>query len=138
MRSPVRSQASATIDPILTATATAAVTERLGVAVTKSTTFFHPYEVARIFATLDHLSGGRTGWNIVTSLNSAEAQNFGTESHLDHDPRYAHAPGAFDEFVDQVVPSCSAATYSAPSTPDRRCAIHLGLDPVPDLAPAFV
>ena len=90
------SQASATIDPILAATSIAAVTERLGVAVTKSTTFFHPYEVARIFATLDHLSGGRAGWNIVTSLNSAEAQNFGADSHLDHDTRYDRA----QEFVE--------------------------------------
>ena len=56
------------------------VTEKLGLAITKSTTYFHPYEVARIFATLDHLSQGRVAWNIVTSLNQAEAQNFGIES----------------------------------------------------------
>jgi FMN-dependent oxidoreductase (nitrilotriacetate monooxygenase family) len=85
------SQASATIDPTLVATSIAAVTQHLGVSVTKSTTFFDPYEIARSFATLDHLSGGRAGWNIVTSLNAAEAQNFGADAHVGHDSRYDRA-----------------------------------------------
>ncbi|MBF4163117.1 LLM class flavin-dependent oxidoreductase [Nocardioides acrostichi] len=84
-------QASATLDPSLVASSIAAVTRHLGVAVTKSTTYFHPFEVARLFASLDHLSGGRAGWNIVTSLSSAEARNFGLESALDHDLRYDRA-----------------------------------------------
>ena len=67
------------------------VTERLGLAITKSTTYFHPYEVARIFGTLDHLSRGRAGWNVVTSLNQAEAHNFGVQEHLGHDERYERA-----------------------------------------------
>ena len=84
-------QASATLDPSLVATSIAAVTDRLGVAITKSTTYFHPYEVARVFATLDHLSGGRAAWNVVTSLSQAEAQNFGVEEHLQHGLRYEQA-----------------------------------------------
>lgn len=88
-------QATATLDPTLVATSIAAVTERLGVAVTKSTTYFHPYEVARAYGTLDHLSRGRVGWNVVTSLNEAEAENFGADGHLEHDLRYDRA----DEFL---------------------------------------
>jgi len=84
-------QASATIDPSLVAAGLANVTKKLGLAVTKSTTYFHPYEVARIFGTLEHLSRGRAGWNVVTSLNQAEAQNFGSDNHLAHDERYDRA-----------------------------------------------
>ncbi|OZC49897.1 FMN-dependent monooxygenase [Rhodococcus sp. RS1C4] len=84
-------QASATIDPSLVAATLAGVTEKIGLAITKSTTYFHPYEVARIFSTLDHLSRGRSGWNVVTSLNQAEAQNFGIDNHLPHDERYDRA-----------------------------------------------
>lgn len=92
-------QAAATLDPTLVATSIAAVTRRLGIAITKSTTYFHPFEVARIFATLDHLSQGRVAWNIVTSLSSAEARNFGLENALDHDLRYDRA----QEFVEATV-----------------------------------
>ncbi|NDZ94051.1 LLM class flavin-dependent oxidoreductase [Streptomyces sp. SID6673] len=88
-------QAAATIDPTLVAASIAAVTSRLGIAVTKSTTYFHPYELARVFGSLDHLTRGRIAWNIVTSLSQAEAQNFGFESHLEHDERYLRA----EEFV---------------------------------------
>ncbi|MFF0501483.1 LLM class flavin-dependent oxidoreductase [Nocardia aobensis] len=93
IRVPLRSgtQASATIDPALVAAGLANVTDRIGLAITKSTTYFHPYEVARIFGTLDHLSGGRAAWNVVTSLNQAEAQNFGLDNHLGHDERYERA-----------------------------------------------
>ncbi|KQR97995.1 dibenzothiophene desulfurization enzyme [Williamsia sp. Leaf354] len=84
-------QASATLDPSVVAASIAAVTSRLGIAITKSTTYFHPYEVARIFASLDHLSRGRVAWNIVTSLSTAEAVNFGATEHLDHDLRYVRA-----------------------------------------------
>ncbi|GAB2850723.1 LLM class flavin-dependent oxidoreductase [Actinocorallia aurea] len=89
-------QASATLDPVLVASSIAAVTRHLGVAVTKSTTYFHPYDVARAFASLDHLSRGRAAWNIVTSLSQAEALNFGVAEHLEHDLRYDKA----QEFVE--------------------------------------
>jgi FMN-dependent oxidoreductase (nitrilotriacetate monooxygenase family) len=89
-------QATATLDPVLVAASIAAVTRQLGVAVTKSTTYFHPYDVARAFASLDHLSRGRAAWNIVTSLSQAEARAFGAAEHLAHDLRYDKA----QEFVE--------------------------------------
>ncbi|WP_227012608.1 MULTISPECIES: LLM class flavin-dependent oxidoreductase [unclassified Pseudonocardia] len=73
-------------------------TRRIGVGATYSTTYYDPFHVARTFATLDHLSGGRAAWNVVTSVNDSEAQNFGIESHLDHDQRYDRA----EEFLDAV------------------------------------
>jgi FMN-dependent oxidoreductase (nitrilotriacetate monooxygenase family) len=73
-------------------------TSRIGVGATYSTTYYAPFHVARTFATLDHLSGGRAAWNVVTSVNDSEAQNFGLESHLDHDQRYDRA----EEFLEAV------------------------------------
>ncbi|HWN35313.1 MAG TPA: LLM class flavin-dependent oxidoreductase [Pseudonocardia sp.] len=66
-------------------------TSRIGVGATYSTTYYDPFHVARTFATLDHLSGGRAAWNVVTSVNDSEAQNFGFEQHLGHDERYDRA-----------------------------------------------
>jgi FMN-dependent oxidoreductase (nitrilotriacetate monooxygenase family) len=84
------------LDPLLVGTAMAVVTQHLGIAVTRSTTYYHPYDLARAFATLDHLSNGRAGWNVVTSNRDSEAQNFGYNEHLEHDARYDRA----DEFLD--------------------------------------
>ena len=92
-------QATATLDPSLVASSIAAVTQHLGIAITKSTTYFHPYELARVFSTLDHLSKGRVAWNIVTSLSSAEARNFGLDQAIEHDERYTRA----QEFVEVAV-----------------------------------
>jgi FMN-dependent oxidoreductase (nitrilotriacetate monooxygenase family) len=69
----------------------AAVTEHLGLGATYSTTYYSPFHVARTFATLDHLSGGRAAWNVVTSVNDSEAQNFGFKEHIGHDERYDRA-----------------------------------------------
>ena len=66
-------------------------TSRIGVGATYSTTYYDPFHVARTFATLDHLSRGRAAWNVVTSVNDSEAQNFGLEQHLGHDERYDRA-----------------------------------------------
>jgi len=76
----------------------AAATEHLGLGATYSTTYYPPFHVARTFATLDHLSGGRAAWNVVTSVNDAEARNFGVEQHLGHDERYDRA----EEFIEVV------------------------------------
>jgi FMN-dependent oxidoreductase (nitrilotriacetate monooxygenase family) len=76
----------------------AASTKYLGLASTISTSYFHPFAVARAMATLDHLSGGRAAWNIVTSFQQAEAANFGLEDQLSRDERYDRA----DEFLDVV------------------------------------
>ncbi|MGX9883076.1 LLM class flavin-dependent oxidoreductase [Streptomyces sp. NPDC002276] len=78
--------------------AVAGATEHIGLGATYSTTYYQPFHVARTFATLDHLSGGRAAWNVVTSVNDAEAQNFGLDEHLEHDKRYDRA----EEFVEVV------------------------------------
>ena len=92
-------QATATLDPSIVAASIGAVTSKLGVAITKSATYFHPYELARIFASLDHITQGRVAWNIVTSLSQAEAQNFGFDDHVGHDERYVRA----EEFVSTAI-----------------------------------
>lgn len=84
------------LDPALLLSAIAAATSRIGLIGTASTTYSVPYDLARRFATLDHLSGGRAGWNIVTSTMENEAHNYGRNAHLGHADRYARAA----EFVD--------------------------------------
>jgi len=74
----------------------AAATRHIGLGATYSTTYYAPFHVARTFATLDHLSGGRAAWNVVTSVNDSEAQNFGFTEHIPHDARYDRA----DEFLE--------------------------------------
>jgi FMN-dependent oxidoreductase (nitrilotriacetate monooxygenase family) len=86
------------LDPVPVLALMAAATTRIGLGATRSTTYYHPYHLARTFATLDHLTRGRAAWNVVTSVNQSEAQNFGYEEHLAHDRRYDRA----DEFM-QVV-----------------------------------
>jgi FMN-dependent oxidoreductase (nitrilotriacetate monooxygenase family) len=76
----------------------AQATSRIGLGATYSTSYYQPFHVARTFATLDHLSHGRAAWNVVTSVNDSEAQNFGLDAHLGHDERYDRA----DEFLDVV------------------------------------
>jgi FMN-dependent oxidoreductase (nitrilotriacetate monooxygenase family) len=76
--------------------ALAVVTEHLGLIATASTTYNDPYHIARKFASLDHLSGGRAGWNVVTSGNPHEAMNFGLEEHVEHETRYRRAREFFD------------------------------------------
>ena len=79
--------------PIITAMGLAA--KNLGLGATYSTTYYSPFHVARLFASLDHFTHGRIAWNVVTSLNDSEAQNFGLQQHLEHDGRYEMA----DEFM---------------------------------------
>ncbi|GAA1019809.1 N5,N10-methylene tetrahydromethanopterin reductase [Acrocarpospora pleiomorpha] len=87
-----------TDDPLLGISAMAAATRHLGFAVTVSTTYEQPYAFARKMATLDHLTGGRIGWNIVTSALDSAARNLGRDSQLPHDERYAVA----EEFMEVV------------------------------------
>lgn len=84
------------MDPVPVLGAMAAVTQHIGLGATRSTTYDAPYNIAREFATLDHLSGGRVAWNVVTSMNDGEALNFGSVPHLGHDERYDRA----DEFME--------------------------------------
>lgn len=88
-----------TLEPLTLLPALAAVTERIGLIATASTTFNEPYNLARKFATLDLISGGRAGWNLVTSNSDFEAKNFNYEKQLQHEQRYERA----SEFHDVVV-----------------------------------
>jgi FMN-dependent oxidoreductase (nitrilotriacetate monooxygenase family) len=91
-----RSATVTSFDPLILLPALAVVTEHLGLIATASTTFEQPYHVARKFASLDHLSGGRAGWNIVTTSNPDAALNFGLDEHMEHDERYQRAREFFD------------------------------------------
>ncbi|MET4258924.1 FMN-dependent oxidoreductase (nitrilotriacetate monooxygenase family) [Bradyrhizobium sp. S3.12.5] len=87
------------MDPLIVLTTMGLVTDKLGLGATCSTTYYEPFDVARRFATLDLMSGGRAGWNVVTSLNDGEALNMGRDSHPEHDSRYDKA----DEFMEVVL-----------------------------------
>lgn len=89
---------SVKMDPTVVLMVMAMATSHLGLGATCSTTYYEPFHVARLFMTLDQMSGGRVAWNIVTSLNDSEAANFGRQMHLEHDERYDRA----DEFVELV------------------------------------
>src|ERR1700733_14265924 len=91
-------QYMAYFDPLTLLPALAAVTTHIGVVATATTSYNEPYHIARKFASLDHISGGRAGWNVVTSSNIAEAYNFGREQHYEHGERYDRAI----EFVEVV------------------------------------
>lgn len=85
-------------DPISVLAALSMTTRHIGLVATASTTYNAPYELARRLLTVDHLSGGRVGWNVVTTVRDAAAENFGRDGHPEHDERYARA----SEFVDVV------------------------------------
>ena len=98
-------------EPIGLLSALSVVTERIGLISTASTSYNEPYHVARKFASLDHLSNGRAGWNLVTSTTEAEAHNFGRDSHFSHGDRYARAAefaevvrGLWDSWEDDAFP----------------------------------
>ncbi len=83
--------ASTWLEPITTLGAIAGSTSHIGLIATASTTYSEPFNLARQFGSLDHISGGRVGWNIVTSWLAAAARNYGGESLVSHDERYEHA-----------------------------------------------
>ena len=93
-----RSAQTAELEPLTLLSALSAVTSRIGLVATASTTYNEPFHIARKWASLDRISGGRAGWNIVTSWSDAEARNFNRTEHLDYDTRYARAA----EFVEVV------------------------------------
>lgn len=111
-------------DPIVVLSAMAAVTRRIGLIGTASTSFDHPYHLARRFASLDHLSGGRAGWNIVTSSYRQEARNFGLTDMPEHDARYARAEDVVQAVLalwqswdaDARAPDKMAGRYLAPES----------------------
>jgi len=86
------------LEPVMALAGMASVTRNIGLIATATTTYNEPYNLARRFATLDHMSNGRAGWNLVTSQFEDEAANFGFSQHPDHASRYARA----EEFYDVV------------------------------------
>ncbi|WID96551.1 LLM class flavin-dependent oxidoreductase [Bosea vestrisii] len=104
-----RSHTVTSFEPFTLLSALAGATERIGLVATASTTFDAPYHIARRFASLDHISGGRAGWNIVTTSNPDAALNFGLDAHVDHGERYDRArefydvvTGLWDSFADDA------------------------------------
>jgi alkanesulfonate monooxygenase len=87
----MRKEPHRVLEPITLLSAIAAVTSRLGLIATGNTTYNEPFLLARSLASLDHISGGRAGWNVVTGGTLSEAQNFGREVHADHAERYDRA-----------------------------------------------
>src|SRR5215207_7497762 len=86
------------LEPITALAAIAAVTERIGLIATASTTYTEPFNLARQFGSIDHISNGRAGWNIVTSWLAASARNFGDTGQDSHADRYARG----EEFMEVV------------------------------------
>ena len=104
-----RSATASSFEPFTLLSALSMATENLGLIATGSTSFDEPFHLARRFASLDHISGGRAGWNIVTTSNPDAAKNFGLEDHLDHAERYRRArefyevvTGLWDSWADDA------------------------------------
>jgi len=104
-----RSHTVTSFEPFTLLSALAAVTDKIGLAATASTTFEEPYHIARRFASLDHISQGRAAWNIVTTSNPDSALNFGKDEHAEHGERYKRArefydvvTGLWDSFADDA------------------------------------
>ncbi len=104
-----RSHTVTSFEPFTLLSALAAVTDKIGLAATASTTFEEPYHIARRFASLDHISQGRAAWNIVTTSNPDSALNFGKDEHVEHGERYKRArefydvvTGLWDSFADDA------------------------------------
>jgi len=91
-----RSHTVSSFEPFTLLSALSQHTEHIGLVATASTTFDEPFHIARRFASLDHLSNGRAGWNIVTTSNPDSARNFGLDDHMPHDERYARAREFYD------------------------------------------
>jgi alkanesulfonate monooxygenase len=94
-----RTTGASRVEPLTLLAAMSSVTRHIGLIATMSTTYYEPFHIARFFAGLDQLSGGRVGWNVVTTYAEGEAQNFGRDVHLSHDERYERA----EEFTQVVL-----------------------------------
>lgn len=93
-----RTPRAAYFEPVTLLSALAVTTRNIGLVATASSTYHEPYNIARLFGSLDHLSGGRAGWNLVTSATDAEAMNFNRKGQDAHGDRYGRA----NEFIDVV------------------------------------
>ena len=108
----VETSGRAWLEPITSLGAIAVVTEHIGLIATASTTYTEPFNLARQFASLDHISNGRIGWNIVTSWLAAAAKNYGDAKQVSHQARYDRA----EEFMTVVKGSGTAGPKTRSST----------------------
>lgn len=104
------------LEPLTLLSAVAVATSRIGLVGTLTTSFWEPYNVARLFGSLDLISGGRAGWNVVTTGLEGAARNYGRDAHFDHKDRYARAlefvrvvQGLWDSYEDDAFPRDKAA-----------------------------
>ncbi len=104
-----RSVTTTSFEPFTLLAALAMLTRNIGLLATGSTTYDEPFHIARRFASLDHISGGRAGWNIVTTSNPDASRNFGRDEHMEHDERYRRArefhdvvTGLWDSWADDA------------------------------------
>ncbi|MEE4453521.1 LLM class flavin-dependent oxidoreductase [Novosphingobium resinovorum] len=119
----VRLRPAIHVEPLTLLSALAVSTSRIGLGATISTSYSEPYHAARMFASIDHFSGGRAAWNAVTSVNDGEARNFSREEHLGHAERYERAAEFIDVVrllwdtweEDAIAPDKAAARYSDPA-----------------------
>ena len=88
------------MDPVPILATMAMSTKNLGLAATISTTYYNAFHIARTMMTLDHMTGGRAGWNVVTSLNDSEAFNMGAAGTIEHDRRYDRADELMRNIID--------------------------------------
>ena len=109
--------ARAWLEPISTLGALAMATKKIGLIATASTTYMEPFNLARQFASLDHVSEGRIGWNIVTTWSVPAAQNFGDRNQISHTDRYARAE-EFLTVTKALWDSWSCLLYTSPSPRD--------------------
>lgn len=117
-----RSATPTSFEPMTLLPALAMMTENIGLVATGSTTYDEPFHVARRFASLDHISGGRAGWNVVTTSNPNASMNFGRDDQMEHDERYNRArefydvvTGLWDSWADDAfVPNQETGVYFDP------------------------
>lgn len=113
------------MDPVTLLSALSMTTSRLGLIATLSTSYNEPYSAARRLSTLDHISHGRAGWNVVTSTTQNEAHNFGRDAHFGHSERYARA-GEFIEVAKKLWDSWDDDAFVA----DREAGSYIDTDKV--------
>src|SRR6266851_3047404 len=112
------------LEPVTVLAAVAVSTSRIGMIATASTTYTEPFNLARQFASLDHISNGRVAWNIVTSSLASAARNFGGGSQLSHEDRYARG----EEFM-SVVKALWDSWAADAVVDDRNGGIYARADP---------
>ncbi len=112
-------RANARPEPITLLAALGAATTRIGLGATLSTTYSEPMQAARMFASMDHMTGGRIAWNAVTSVSDGEARNFSRAQHLDHETRYRRAA----EYID-VVQKLWDSWEDGAIQPDKRTGLY--------------